>query len=182
MAFIPFATKKLTIRAVVIQSIRAALCCAIAIFSIAAFAAEPVQPLQSQQPASDQQQHHLDIYKAETCGCCTGWISHLEANHFSASIHHPEDLNQKKKDLGIEARYQSCHTAVSKEGYFFEGHIPAHSMQKFLAEKPDQALGLAVPGMPIGSPGMEMGDRHDDYDVLLINRDGSSEVYEHISK
>ncbi|MEH6503605.1 MAG: DUF411 domain-containing protein [Cycloclasticus sp.] len=122
----------------------------------------------------------LDVYKSPTCGCCVKWIDHIAANGFDAKKHHPADLNAVKQQFAIAPQYQSCHTGVSKEGYVFEGHVPADIMQRFLAEKPEGALGLAVPGMPVGSPGMEMGDRRDDYDVLLLKKDGGSEVYARI--
>ena len=122
----------------------------------------------------------LDVFKSPTCGCCGKWISHIEENGFVATTYHPDNLNLVKQKLGIAAEFQSCHTGVSKEGYVFEGHIPADVMQRFLAEKPKGALGLAVPGMPMGSPGMEMGERRDSYDVLLLMKDGTASVYQHI--
>ena len=122
----------------------------------------------------------LDVFKSPSCECCVGWISHIEQKGFQATTHHPADLQKLKYEMGVAPQYQSCHTGVSKEGYVFEGHIPADVMQRFLTEKPNNALGLAVPGMPMGSPGMEMGDRRDDYDVLLLNNDGSSKVYARI--
>jgi len=122
----------------------------------------------------------LDVYKSPTCGCCGKWVAHVEASGFEAALHHPTDLNKLKADKGISPRYQSCHTAISQDGYAFEGHIPADVIQRFLANPPSDAIGLAVPGMPVGSPGMEMGNRHDEYDVLLLSKDGSDTVYEHI--
>lgn len=122
----------------------------------------------------------LDVYKSPSCGCCTLWIDHIEANGIHSVMHHPDDLNEIKNRYGILPVYQSCHTAVSSEGYVFEGHIPAHVLLKFLAEKPEGAIGLAVAGMPLGSPGMELHDRITPYDVLLLKKDGSSEVYAHI--
>jgi len=122
----------------------------------------------------------LDVFKSPTCECCGRWVNYIDDKGFDATTQHPADLSAVKHKFGIAPQYQSCHTGVSKEGYIFEGHIPADIMQKFLAEKPKNALGLAVPGMPIGSPGMEMGDRYDDYDVLLLNKDGSSSVYARI--
>lgn len=119
----------------------------------------------------------LDVYKSPTCGCCEKWIEHLETSGFDTLIHHPTDLNEVKQSNAIAPRYQSCHTAVSTEGYVFEGHIPAHLIQRFLSNPPQNAIGLAVPGMPVGSPGMEMGDRHDNYNILLLKTDGSAEVY-----
>jgi len=123
----------------------------------------------------------FDIYKAESCGCCGAWVSHLEENNFSARIHHPENLNQLKTELGVAVKWQSCHTAVSEQGYVFEGHIPANVITQFLADPPRGALGLAVPGMPLGSPGMEVGERFSPYDVLLLKKDGSIETYHHVA-
>ena len=122
----------------------------------------------------------LDVFKSPTCGCCGKWVSHIEESGLETKTYHPDDLTAVKQRLGITPRLQSCHTAVSKDGYVFEGHIPASVMQRFLAEKPKGALGLAVPGMPVGSPGMEMGSRRDSYDVLLLMKDGTTSVYQHI--
>jgi len=122
----------------------------------------------------------LEVFKSPTCQCCGRWIEHIDSLGFKTTTQHPEDLAAVKQSLGIAPEYQSCHTGVSKDGYVFEGHIPANVMQRFLAEKPEGALGLAVPGMPMGSPGMEMGGHSDDYDVLLLKKDGSSEIYESI--
>lgn len=123
----------------------------------------------------------LDVYKSPTCGCCTDWITHVEAAGFSTSAHHPSDLKQLKTDRGIAPRYRSCHTAVSQDGFVFEGHVPVDIMQRFLANPPEGALGLAVPGMPVGSPGMEMGDRFDSYDVWLLTTSGNDRVYQHVA-
>jgi hypothetical protein len=120
---------------------------------------------------------HLAVYKSPTCGCCEEWISHLQSHGLKSTIHHPDDLDAVKDRYRISPRYQSCHTAVSPDGYVFEGHVPAPLITRFLAEKPEGAIGLAVPGMPVGSPGMEMGERFTPYDVLLLKSDGSSEVY-----
>lgn len=125
---------------------------------------------------------HLDVFKSETCMCCEKWISNLESKGFHAVAHHPADLNQEKVKRGIAPRYHSCHTAVSTDGYVFEGHIPAAVIKRFLTEKPKGVIGLAVPGMPMGSPGMEMGDHFDPYDVLLLKADGSSSVYAPITQ
>ncbi|WP_460852977.1 DUF411 domain-containing protein [Pseudomaricurvus hydrocarbonicus] len=106
-------------------------------------------------------------------------MTHLERQGFQATVKDVDNLSVIKHHFGISPQYQSCHTGVV-EGYVFEGHVPAAIMQRFLQEKPEGAIGLSVPGMPVGSPGMEMGDRHDDYDVLLLKQDGSTEVYEHV--
>lgn len=119
----------------------------------------------------------LTVYKSPTCGCCEKWVSHMEEAGFSAVTRHPDDLNAVKRQLGIKPGMHSCHTAVSDAGYVFEGHIPARYVQKFLDNPPPDALGLSVPAMPVGSPGMEVGDRFMPYQVLLLKQDGSTEVY-----
>lgn len=124
---------------------------------------------------------YLDVYKSPTCGCCENWVSHVEASEFETVLHHPIHLNKLKADHGIAPRYQSCHTAISQDGFVFEGHVPADLIQRFLANPPADAIGLAVPGMPVGSPGMEMGNRFDDHQVLLLSMDGGATVYESIS-
>jgi len=119
----------------------------------------------------------LNVYKEETCGCCVGWITHMDERGFDSTVFHPTDIYTVKDELGVLPKWQSCHTAVSKEGYLFEGHIPAKYISQFLASPPANALGLAVPGMPMGSPGMEIGNRFTSYDVILMKKDGASEVY-----
>lgn len=123
----------------------------------------------------------LDVYKSPTCGCCGSWIEHIEKSAFVTKTIHPADLSLEKSQRGIQPMYRSCHTAVSKDGYVFEGHVPAKYIEKFLADKPKGAIGLAVPGMPAGSPGMEMGDMFTPYPVLLLKKDGTSEVYAQIN-
>ena len=120
---------------------------------------------------------HLIVHKSPTCGCCLGWMTHMDNHGFSTTGHHPEQLTQLKLDKGVELRYQSCHTAVSPRGFVFEGHVPAKFVRQFLANVPDQALGLSVPGMPVGSPGMEVGDKFMPYQVLLLKKDGNHEVF-----
>lgn len=124
----------------------------------------------------------LNVYKEETCGCCVGWITHMDERGYDSTVFHPTDLYAVKEELGVLRQWQSCHTAVSKEGYLFEGHIPAKYITQFLAAPPANALGLAVPGMPMGSPGMEIGDRFDSYDVILMMKDGTSRVYATVTK
>ena len=96
---------------------------------------------------------------------------------------------QKLKNLGIwchlvriKPKYRSCHTAVSEDGYIFEGHIPSKYIEKFLSEKNPNAIGLSVPGMPLGSPGMEVGDRFTPYDILILYQDGTNKVYAEINQ
>ena len=119
----------------------------------------------------------LDVYKRATCGCCGKWITHMQTQGFQTAAHDIDDLSSLKIEKGIKPRYHSCHTAITQDGYVFEGHIPAKYIKKFLTEKPEDAIGLAVPAMPIGSPGMEMGNRFMPYAVLLLKKDGSSEIY-----
>jgi hypothetical protein len=117
----------------------------------------------------------LAVTKTPWCGCCASWIEHMRQSGFDVTVHEEEDLNPLKAKLGIEPRYQSCHTGEI-EGYFIEGHVPAEDVLRLLSERPE-ARGLSVPGMPAGSPGMEMGSRKDPYDVLLIKKDGTTEVF-----
>ena len=119
----------------------------------------------------------LNVYKEETCGCCVGWIAHMDEHGINSTVFHPTNIYTVKEELGVLPKWQSCHTGVSKEGYLFEGHIPAKYISQFLASPPANALGLAVPGMPMGSPGMEIGNRFNSYDVILMKKDGTSEVY-----
>ena len=114
------------------------------------------------------------IYKSPTCGCCTKWVDHLVAAGFEPTVRDVPDVTPLKRELGLPLRLASCHTAVVS-GYVVEGHVPADLVQRMVEEKP-QALGLAVPGMPIGSPGME-GPNPERYQVLLVARSGSTSVY-----
>ncbi len=120
---------------------------------------------------------HLDVYKSPYCGCCTLWMDHMAEHGFTSTGHHPEELGVLKQELGVPARYGSCHTGVSEEGFVFEGHVPARYVKAFLDNPPEDAIGLTVPAMPVGSPGMEYKDQFNPYDVLLLKRDGSVEVY-----
>ncbi|MFP8967700.1 DUF411 domain-containing protein [Pokkaliibacter sp. CJK22405] len=122
----------------------------------------------------------LEVYKDPQCGCCEGWMKHAQAQSLPLKLVPSADVFAKKEALGIPPAARSCHTVVDPQtGYIFEGHIPAKVIARFIAEKPD-AKGLAVSGMPLGSPGMEMGDRFMPYDVLVLNHDGSTEIYTHI--
>ena len=124
----------------------------------------------------------LLVHKTPTCGCCKKWIEHLESNGFSPSSKDHQSLQGVKEKYNIKPEYRSCHTAVSEDGYIFEGHIPGKYIAQFLAEKNLDAIGLSVPGMPLGSPGMEVGDRFTPYDVLILYKDGTSKVYAEIKQ
>lgn len=120
----------------------------------------------------------VEVWKSPTCGCCKDWIRHLEAHGFKVRAHDQGNTDARAA-LGIPLAYGSCHTA-RVGGYAIEGHVPAREIQRLLKDKP-AAVGLAVPAMPIGSPGMdgpEYGGRKDPYDVLLVRRDGSTGVYQ----
>jgi hypothetical protein len=119
----------------------------------------------------------LQVWKSPTCGCCNDWIAILEREGFAVQAF-DEGNTAVRARLGLPAKYGSCHTARIG-GYVVEGHVPAREIRRLLAEKPD-AIGLAVPGMPVGSPGMDgpaYGGRRDPYDVVLVRRDGTSRVY-----
>lgn len=120
----------------------------------------------------------VDVYKTAACGCCEGWIEHLKANGFSVKAQNVSDTGTYREKFGIPNDFGSCHTGFV-QGYAVEGHVPAAEIKRLLAEKP-KARGLAVPSMPLGSPGME-GPRKDPYDVYLVKADGSTSVYQHYS-
>jgi hypothetical protein len=119
----------------------------------------------------------IDIYRSADCSCCGKWAAYLKKNGFKVRVHDmsPDKLDGIKTEARIPERYASCHTAKI-EGYVIEGHVPAADIERLLSEKP-KAIGLSVPGMPIGSPGMEVGRKKEPYDVLLLKEDGSTEVY-----
>ena len=120
----------------------------------------------------------VEVWKSPTCGCCKDWIVHLEANGFRTQVHETGNTAMRAR-LGIAEKYGSCHTA-RVGGYVIEGHVPAADIRRLLKQAP-RATGLAVPGMPIGSPGMDgpaYNGRRDPYDVLLIAKDGSASVFQ----
>lgn len=123
----------------------------------------------------------LDVYKDASCGCCDDWLKHADERGFKTKGHNIRRLSEFKISKGIAPAYQSCHTAISAEGYVFEGHVPARYVQQFLSAPPANAIGLSVPEMPMGSPGMEYQNKFDPYDVLLLMKDGSSKVYARIT-
>lgn len=119
----------------------------------------------------------VQVAKTSGCGCCVAWIEHLEKNGLTVKSQNMAmgALMQFKMQNGISAEFAACHTA-KVGGYTIEGHVPAEEIRRLLSERP-KATGLAVPGMPLGSPGMDQGPEREVYDVLLIRADGSSEVY-----
>ena len=127
-------------------------------------------------------QFDLLVHKTPTCGCCKKWVDHMEENGFSITTEDHQSLTMIKDDLQIQPKFRSCHTGVSQEGYFFEGHVPGKYVAQFLSESNPGAIGLSVPGMPLGSPGMEVDNRFTPYDVLIHFQDGTSKVYAEIGK
>ncbi len=122
-------------------------------------------------PASE---HTMTVYKSPTCGCCNKWIDHMTANGFKVEGEDMANVAPLKVEKGIPSKLFSCHTGVI-DGYVVEGHVPADAVKKLLDERPD-IIGLSVPGMPIGSPGME-GAYVEKYDVVAFRQDGSSYVF-----
>jgi hypothetical protein len=124
----------------------------------------------------------VEVWKEESCGCCKEWVKHLEDNGFTVKVNNGGNSAIRAK-LGIPGKYGSCHTALVG-GYAVEGHVPAREIRRLLKEKP-QAVGLSVPGMPIGSPGMDLpayGGRRDPYDVVLVLKSGEGRVYASYNK
>jgi hypothetical protein len=139
----------------------AAVPAAIAAWCVPAWAAQPAAA--------------IEVWKDPNCGCCGEWVKHLEASGFKVKVNDTGN-NAARARLGIPSRLGSCHTAQVGR-YAIEGHVPAADIRRLLAEKP-AAIGLAVPGMPIGSPGMEDGSRRDPYDVLLVMQGGATQVFQ----
>lgn len=117
----------------------------------------------------------VEVYKSPTCGCCNEWVKHLQANGFSVKAHDVSDVAQYKTAFGLPITLGSCHTA-KVGGYVIEGHVPANEIKRLLKERP-VISGLAVPGMPMGSPGMEQGAHKDRYDVMSFDKQGKIGVY-----
>ena len=118
----------------------------------------------------------ITVYKDPSCGCCKQWVDHLRTNGFAPDVHDRSDMDALKDSLGVPATLRSCHTAVVAQ-YVIEGHVPAADVMQLLATKPAKTMGLAAPGMPAGSPGMEMGGRVDHYDVIAFASGGATRIF-----
>ncbi len=123
----------------------------------------------------------VEVWKTPSCGCCHDWIKHLQNQGFEVTAHDVSETTKRemRQRLGLDHKFGSCHTALV-QGYVLEGHVPAREIQRLLKDKP-VALGLAVPGMPVGSPGMDgpaYGGLKDPYDVLLVQRGGAARVFQ----
>jgi len=122
------------------------------------------------------------VYKSPTCGCCSEWIDHVEDNEFHTEARDVSNLPLIKLEKGVAPEYQSCHTAVHHSGLVFEGHVPAEAMTRLIENPINESIGLAVPGMPVGSPGMEYNNRIDPYEIKLLLKDGSSKTYAFVDR
>lgn len=138
---------------------------------LAAFAAATLPKLLSAQAAKPA----MVVYKSPSCGCCKLWVDHLRAAGFAVSVRDQADVSGVKTRYRVPGRLHSCHTAIVA-GYVIEGHVPADLVQKLLKDKPP-VVGLAVPGMPSGSPGMEGGAK-EPYEVLTFDAAGKTTVYD----
>jgi hypothetical protein len=120
----------------------------------------------------------VKVTKNPTCGCCKIWVDRLRDAGFQVEVNDVDNLNSVKQRVGLPYGMGSCHTA-EVDGYFVEGHVPVDDIKRLLRERP-QAKGIAVPGMPVGSPGMEIpSGQVQPYDVILVGRDGKTSVYSH---
>jgi hypothetical protein len=121
----------------------------------------------------------ITVFKSPTCGCCSKWVDHLrkhaEGTAFTVIAKDTSDMTGVKTTAGVPEKVHSCHTAFVG-GYVVEGHVPAEDILRMLKEKP-RVAGIAAPGMPVGSPGMEVGSRQDAYDVVAFKRDGSTSLF-----
>ncbi|MGB1239810.1 MAG: DUF411 domain-containing protein [Pseudomonadales bacterium] len=118
----------------------------------------------------------MTVHKSPTCGCCQAWVDQLPSD-VAVTIEQSDDLIAVKEKLGVASNVRACHTAVTKKGFVFEGHVPNAAIRAFLAAPPAGAIGLAVPGMPVGSQGMEVGDKTMRYPIMQLNRDAKPTVW-----
>ena len=139
-----------------------------------ALTAQP-SPKTSPAPAPKAALPPMTVYKDPNCGCCTEWVSHVRKAGFVVTVRDTADMSAVKASFGVPAALESCHTA-RVGSYAIEGHVPADLIQRLLREQP-VARGLAVPGMPMGSPGMEQGAQKDAYDVVLFDKAGKTRIF-----
>ena len=118
----------------------------------------------------------MTVYRSPSCGCCGVWVDHAKKHGFEIEDIKTEEMEALKQKHNVPAELASCHTTII-DGYVMEGHIPADDIKRFLAQKPDDLIGLAVPGMPIGTPGMEARDIKQPFQVLAFNDKGEVEVF-----
>ncbi|UUZ45882.2 DUF411 domain-containing protein [Janibacter limosus] len=129
----------------------------------------------------DAEQLTMTVYKDASCGCCGGWVTHAEEHGFTITTEHPESLATVWQDHDVALDLQSCHLARNPDGHLFVGHVPARHVVEYLADPPQGGRGLSVPASPVGTPGMEQGDRFDPYSVMLITH-GEPSVFAKVAK
>ncbi len=117
----------------------------------------------------------ITVYRSPSCGCCSGWIKHLQEHQFNVIDIKTNNMNKLKQKYGIPSKLASCHTAIIDD-YVIEGHVPAADIKQLLSQKPN-IIGLTVPEMPVGTPGMEMGNRKDPFSVLTFDKDGNTTIF-----
>ena len=137
----------------------------------------------SDKPAEMTRQgdNFVEVWKTPTCGCCSEWVAHLEENGFTVKVNDVQNTDSFRAALGMPQQYGSCHSA-KVAGYAIEGHVPAGDIKKLLAQKPADVVGLSVPAMPMGSPGMEHPDypsKRAEYNVLLVSKQGEISSFTH---
>ena len=116
------------------------------------------------------------VYKTPSCGCCKKWVDHMQKSGYTVTVHDLEDVTPIKKKYAVPDALASCHTAIVTGGYIIEGHVPADVIDKLIAQAPKDVIGLAVPGMPAGSPGME-GGTAEKYDIVAFDKAGKTKVF-----
>lgn len=127
-------------------------------------------------PHAQQKPPNVSVYKTATCGCCAKWVDHMRAQGFDVKVQDVGDVGPVKVTHGVPEDLSSCHTALVG-GYVIEGHVPADAVKRLLRERPKIA-GIAVPGMPVGSPGMEQPGRRDPYAIVSFDKAGQRKIYE----
>lgn len=143
----------------------------IALFSISIYIGFS---LSNKNAVAETEMKEIMVYKSPTCGCCKKWVKHLENEGFNVTTKNMSNMDPIKNEIGVKRQFQSCHTAKIGK-YFIEGHVPAKDIKKLLKDKPN-IKGLAAPGMPMGSPGIE-GPRKDKYDVVAVDKNDNATVY-----
>lgn len=133
------------------------------------------QVITAEQPVTAEQPIVIEVYRSPSCGCCSKWLNHLKENQFVVKDHLTDDVQPIKDQYGVPENMASCHTALVN-GYVIEGHVPAADIKKLLKLK-SAVIGISVPGMPVGTPGMEMGGKKDAYQVVSFDKDKKYQVF-----
>lgn len=157
---------------------RLTLCCVVAL-TLAGCNREATEMSGNASADSGAASFNMTVYKTPQCGCCGDWVEHMKKHGFNVEVVDKQDLSAVKDRLGVPQELRSCHTATVGD-HVFEGHVPAPVVRRFLEGDNEHILGLAVPGMPVGSPGMEMGDRFQSYTVVGFNESSATHIHERI--